>query len=124
MAGRAAPTAIAPSRARWCRHCRRRESTRSGAPAVTDRIALVQAARLPAARQRPRPASEKCGGEVLWRSFPQTFAVEHHATMFECSAWLREPRALSVPLRNGRGLHHVFHHVFTDLKAHLSADAG
>src|SRR5262245_38654933 len=94
------------------------------APAASDRLAPKRCLADPAARQRPQPDAENLGGEVSWRSFPQTFAVEHHATMFERSAWLREPRALSVPLRNGRGLHHVFHHVFTDLKAHLSADAG
>src|SRR5215510_6339984 len=34
------------------------------APAVSDRSALVQCARLPAAQQRPRPDARMCGGEV------------------------------------------------------------
>src|SRR5215510_1652631 len=69
MAGRAAPIAIVPSVERGCRLRRRRESPRSGAPAVSDRSALVQCARLPGARQRLRPDAENFGGEVsFWTS--------------------------------------------------------
>src|SRR5262245_23055025 len=64
MTGRAAPIAIVPSFERGCRLRRRRESPRSGAPAVSDRSALAQCARSPAARQRPRPDAEIVDGEV------------------------------------------------------------
>src|SRR5262249_59581900 len=64
MAGRGAPTAIAPSDAQWCRHCRQRESRPTSAPAVTDKFAHSRSATWSAARRRSRPDAEIVGGEV------------------------------------------------------------
>src|SRR5436190_17906944 len=67
MAGRAAPTAIAPSGERGYRSRRQARVARSDALASTDRFARMPLATRPAARQRPRPGAEKPYGEVSWR---------------------------------------------------------
>src|SRR6516162_7500129 len=71
MAGRGAPTAIVPSRVRWCRPRRQGRMARSDAPAATDRLAPMPRAIAPAARLRPRPDAENFGGEVSWRATRQ-----------------------------------------------------
>src|SRR5262245_33322307 len=79
MAGRGAPTAIAPSDAQWCRHCRQRESRPTSAPAVTDKFAHSRSATWPAARQRPRPDAEIVfGGEVSSQSLPLALRLFDH----------------------------------------------
>src|SRR6516225_1565003 len=66
IAGQGAPKATVPSDARRCRSCRRARMARSRAPAASDRLAPSRCARLPAARQPPRPHARMCGGEVSW----------------------------------------------------------
>src|SRR5262245_9338199 len=66
MAGRAAPIAIVPSVERGCRLPRPGGRPRSGAPALSDRSALVQCATPLAARRRRLRDAEIVGGEVSW----------------------------------------------------------
>src|ERR1700712_1138074 len=68
MAGRAAPTAIARSNAQGCLACRRRQSSRSSAPAARDRFAPKRRERWTVARRRLRPGAEIVGGEVSLRA--------------------------------------------------------
>ena len=48
------------------------------APAATDRLAPSRCARRPAARQRPRPDAEICGGEVSLWSLPLALRLFDH----------------------------------------------
>src|SRR5262245_35166981 len=94
MAGRDAPTAIAPSDAQWCRHCRQRESRPTSAPAVTDKFAHSRSATWPAARQCPRPDARTCGGEVSFLNpFPSfdhlVGACEQRGRPFEAESLCR-----------------------------------
>src|SRR5262245_32218464 len=70
MADRDGPIRIDQSDGRLCLIRCRQPARQLYAPAASDRLALVQSAKRPAARQRRRPDAEIGGGEVSFRSLP------------------------------------------------------
>src|SRR5215472_17600035 len=67
-AGRAGPTAIAPSSARWCQRGRQRHSLPASAPVSLDSFpAPMRSATRPEARQYSLRVAETAGAEASWR---------------------------------------------------------
>src|SRR6476620_5013413 len=89
MAGRAAPTAIDPSRARGSRPCRQGTWQRLFAPVGSDRLAPKRSAAPQRARQQSQPGAEIVGVEASWRLLSPPQAISDlvglcHSARLDC----------------------------------------